>query len=107
MKRGARPGLSPPGPCFVMVEPSMSGPATTGVRQQADTLYVRIRSLALAFVRDDRGQDLIEYALLTVTIALAGAAVWFAMGPAIASAYTTWGTGINNQWETPDPGGGS
>ncbi|PYR33322.1 MAG: hypothetical protein DMF89_08425 [Acidobacteria bacterium] len=69
--------------------------------------YVRVRSLVVAFVCDDHGQDLVEYALLTATIGLAGAAAWFAMSPAIAAAYTTWGTGVNNQWETPNPGGGS
>jgi Flp pilus assembly pilin Flp len=85
----------------------MSGREATGFRQQTDRLYVRLRALAVAFVCDEHGQDLIEYALLTATIGVAGAAVWAAMGPAIAAAYTTWGTGVNNQWETPDPGAGS
>jgi len=85
----------------------MSGRKTKSFRQQADTLYVRMRSFAVRFVCDEHGQDLIEYALLTATVGLAGAGAWFAMSPTIASAYTSWGTGINNQWVTPDPGSGS
>jgi Flp pilus assembly pilin Flp len=47
----------------------------------------RVVALLRHFWADDSGQDLIEYALLTATIGLAGAAVWSAMGVTIGETY--------------------
>ncbi len=54
-------------------------------------------------VVDDGGQDLIEYALLTAFIGLAGAAAFELVATSMSAAYSAWGTGINNLWEPADP----
>lgn len=54
----------------------------------------------------DDGQDLIEYALVTASIGLAGIATWPAISTAIGSAYGTWDADTQSIWETPDPGTG-
>ena len=56
-------------------------------------------------VRDDAGQDLIEYALLTTVVALSVIGVFDLLVNAIATAYGAWNTSANNIWATPDPGG--
>ena len=48
---------------------------------------------------DDNGQDLIEYALLTAAIAFAGLATLRTMRTTMNSAYSNWGTAVNNLWE--------
>jgi Flp pilus assembly pilin Flp len=62
-----------------------------------------IRELFVRFWSDEAGQDLIEYALLTATIGLAGATVWSVMDTAISSTYTSNVDGANEQWESPAP----
>ena len=63
----------------------------------------RICRLILRFWSDEAGQDLIEYALLTATIGLAGAAVWSVMDTAISNTYTGNVDSANMQWESPAP----
>ncbi len=58
------------------------------------------------FIADDRGQDLIEYALLTAALAVAGAATWPIFEAAIGTAYRALDTNTQNLWEPPPPGGG-
>ena len=62
---------------------------------------------ATRLVRDDRGQDLIEYALLTAGIGLAGAAVWPAITTAIGVVYDALDGRTQDLWEVPDPGAGA
>jgi Flp pilus assembly pilin Flp len=57
-------------------------------------------------VGDERGQDLIEYALLTAGIAFAGLAAWPAIVDALGVAYVQLDTQTQNLWEPPNPGGG-
>ena len=52
---------------------------------------------------DETGQDLIEYALLTGAIGLAGVVGVNLLGAAINATYTSWDTGVNNLWEVPAP----
>lgn len=64
-------------------------------------------SLAL-FARlfdDDSGQDLVEYALLTVVVGLAGAAAAPQISNAINFVYGEWVADTNNLWVSPDPAG--
>jgi Flp pilus assembly pilin Flp len=56
---------------------------------------------------DESGQDLIEYALLTVFVGLAGVALWVIIEGRINAAYTSYDSGVQGLWESPDPGGGS
>ena len=56
---------------------------------------------------DDRGQDLIEYALLASIIGIAGVLVFPEMVERMENAYDTWTTGAYNDWCPDDPGGGA
>lgn len=63
--------------------------------------------LFLRLVRDDSGQDIIEYALLTALIGLVGILIWQNIGVGISNAYTGFDTGVQTlSICTPDPGGG-
>ncbi len=66
----------------------------------------RARNLALAFVRDDRGQDVVEYALLTALFGIAAVAAAPALRAAIETAYSLWDTRTQDLWQPPDPGAG-
>lgn len=65
------------------------------------------RSQLVACARDERGQDLIEYALLTAAVGVAGIAVWPLIANSIGSAYRALDTNTQGLWEPPPPGGGS
>jgi Flp pilus assembly pilin Flp len=65
-----------------------------------------MRFLLTRLLRDEHGQDLIEYALLTAGIGLAGIAMWPAITAAIGVAYQAFDSGTQNIWEMPDPGAG-
>jgi Flp pilus assembly pilin Flp len=54
---------------------------------------------------DEQGQDLIEYALLSTFIGLAGIGVFGLITNAISTVYGSWNTETNNIWETPNPAG--
>ena len=53
---------------------------------------------------DESGQDLVEYALLTTFIGLAGVATFAALAPLMGQAYGSWDAGLSGLWEPPDPG---
>jgi Flp pilus assembly pilin Flp len=52
---------------------------------------------------DDRGQDLIEYALLAAIIGIAGSLVLPLVGPKMGNAFTTWGGQVYNTWTPSAP----
>jgi Flp pilus assembly pilin Flp len=54
--------------------------------------------------RDEDGQDVIEYALLTASIGLAGIATWPLIATAIGVTYGRLDTKTQDIWEVPDPG---
>jgi len=54
-------------------------------------------------VADDRGQDLIEYALLAGIIGLAGYLVLPQIGPKMGTAFNQWGGQVYNAWEPAAP----
>jgi Flp pilus assembly pilin Flp len=69
-----------------------------------------VRSAAAVLCRlvdDERGQDVIEYALLTAAVGVVSAATWPVVASAIGTAYTTLESNTHNLWEPPPPGGGS
>jgi Flp pilus assembly pilin Flp len=53
--------------------------------------------------RDDGGQDLIEYALLTGIIAIAGILLFPTIQSKMANAYQDWNDNAQAIWETPPP----
>ncbi len=65
-------------------------------------LLIRVASIRRLIVDED-GQDLIEYALLTGAIGFAGVVGVGLIGLAINAVYSSWDTGVNSLWETPDP----
>lgn len=65
-----------------------------------------MRFLLIRLIRDERGQDIIEYALLTAGIGVVGIAAWPAIADAIGVAYQGFDTGTQDIWEVPDPGTG-
>jgi Flp pilus assembly pilin Flp len=56
---------------------------------------------------DEDGQDLIEYALLTALIAIAGILGFQAIGVAINASYISWDTANQTLWEPPPPTSGN
>ena len=53
---------------------------------------------------EDRGQDLVEYALLAGIICIAGSVILPLIGPKMANAViNVWGTKIYNAWEPAAP----
>jgi Flp pilus assembly pilin Flp len=68
------------------------------------------RRIVSRLLQEERGQDLIEYALVTAGIGLAGIAVWPAITAAVGTVYGTL-VGLEGptqgHWEVPNPGGGT
>jgi Flp pilus assembly pilin Flp len=58
-------------------------------------------------IRDEDGQDLIEYALLSCFIGVCAVVAWTNIPTKIAAAYNNWDSGVQTLGQcTPDPGGG-
>lgn len=66
-----------------------------------------MRGFLSGLLDDDRGQDLLEYALLTAAIGLAATVVFDHMREAIRNTSQSWDQGVNNLWQPSDPGVGS
>lgn len=62
-----------------------------------------MREFILWFVGDEDGQDLVEYAFLTVFVALVGALAFNLIETTIQTVYTGWDLGEQNRWQPPDP----
>jgi len=68
----------------------------------------RITGLLRRLKREDGGQDLIEYALLTIIVTLIGFTIFSAITTKMSSAYVTWGTSVQTNWDPSPPlGSGS
>lgn len=64
-------------------------------------------ALLRALIADERGQDLLEYALLTAAVGVVSAATWPLITSAIGAAYSALESNSQTLWEPPPPGGGS
>jgi len=65
-------------------------------------------ALLRRLIREDGGSDIIEYALLTGSIGLAGLATWPLISSALGVAYSNLDTHTQDIWAPQDPiGGGS
>lgn len=62
-----------------------------------------MRLLLQRLLRDEQGQDLIEYALLTAGIGIVGVAVWPAIIEAVGDAYAGYDRAAQQLWRVPDP----
>ncbi len=56
----------------------------------------RIKQLAIRFAADESGQNLVEYALVVVLVALAAITAMGTVGNSINSAFTKIGTQLNS-----------
>jgi Flp pilus assembly pilin Flp len=61
------------------------------------------RAVAVHFATDDRGQDLIEYALLTAIIGIAGLLALSTISTKMGAAYSGWNTAGQNAWQPCPP----
>jgi Flp pilus assembly pilin Flp len=59
--------------------------------------------LAVQFISDDSAQDLIEYALLTGIIGVAGVLVLSTLSTTMGPAYSGWNTAGQNAWQPCPP----
>jgi pilus assembly protein Flp/PilA len=62
-----------------------------------------VRVLFCRLLREESAQDLIEYALLSAFIGLAGIAAFNGISGAIGSWYGQSNTNLNGIWESPEP----
>ena len=62
-----------------------------------------IVSKVIALWRDDRGVDLIEYALIASVIAIAGVLAFPQIYAKLDSAFSRWGGNVYDAWEPADP----
>jgi Flp pilus assembly pilin Flp len=73
-----------------------------GERQRIGATGV-IRTIA-ALIRDESGQDLLEYALLAGFIGVVGALIFPAIADEMGVAYGAWLSGAEAAWDPPAPG---
>ena len=59
-----------------------------------------------AVVADDRGQDLLEYALLAALVALVAIPAVAAIQAALNTTYVGWNAAMLRCWQMPEPGHG-
>ena len=58
-----------------------------------------------AFIVDERGQDVIEYGLLSAFFGIVCIAVWISIQGALRDAYIGYDTNVQGIWASPNPGG--
>lgn len=68
-------------------------------------MFSGFRAFFVHLFDDDSGQDLVEYALLTMVVGFAGAVAAPLVSDAINYVYGTWVAGTNDLWVSPDPAG--
>ena len=66
-----------------------------------------MKTFVVRLIEDERGQDLIEYVLLTVFVGFAGIAAFPLIEASIQNAYGVFNSEANDLWNSPDPAGGS
>jgi Flp pilus assembly pilin Flp len=62
-----------------------------------------MREICRRFLTDEAAQDLVEYALLSAFIGLAGAAAFGILANTLGTAYGNWNVGVQGLWEPPNP----
>jgi Flp pilus assembly pilin Flp len=66
--------------------------------------FAAIRGIAVRLLVEESAQDLLEYALLTAFIGLAGIAGFNGISAAIGSWYDSSNTAVNDKWRPCNPG---
>jgi Flp pilus assembly pilin Flp len=62
-------------------------------------------SLVRRFVREECGQDVLEYALLAATVAVGAVAGLQFLLSMMGGSYSLSQANVGNEWQTPNPGG--
>ena len=62
-----------------------------------------IKAAAKRVLTDDRGQDLIEYALLTSIIGIAGLLALSSLSGKMGTVYSSWDTAAQDAWQPCPP----
>jgi len=70
-----------------------------------DMFTLSFASALRAFVREENGQDVIEYGLLSAFIGIVAIAVWIGIQANLQAAYIDYDSDVQNLWESPNPGG--
>ena len=69
------------------------------------SFFMTVVRSQLRLLRDESGQDIIEYALLTAIIGIAAIAIWNELATRVGLVYTAADTGVQDLSAcTPDPG---
>jgi Flp pilus assembly pilin Flp len=67
-----------------------------------------MKQLLRRLLLEDSGQDVIEYALLSASVAIMGIAVWQNIGDTLGQKYDAWDGGVAELWDPAPPiSGGS
>jgi Flp pilus assembly pilin Flp len=64
-----------------------------------------LTAMLRALARDESGQDIVEYALLTAFFGLAALAAWTSIRDALGVNYGATTTGVQAIWDPPPPSG--
>jgi Flp pilus assembly pilin Flp len=57
--------------------------------------------LVRRLLREDEGQDLVEYGILTGMVIAIGIVIFTTISTKMGTAYDTWGTQIEDRWVPP------
>ena len=77
-------------------------------RQSGDVAMTAARNIVERLVREDDGQDVIEYALLAAFFGVVGYLAMNGIGNAVLSTYTSWmdpASGVPSLWDPSAPAG--
>ena len=62
-----------------------------------------IRTALRDVVRDRRGADIVEFALLGMLIAIVGIAIWGVIAGDLNTGLTNWDSNVQGIWQPPPP----
>ena len=62
-----------------------------------------VSQLIRRFVREERGQDILEFAILGALIGVAGAAIFPRIETRLSSLFSGWGAAVQDLWIPDDP----
>jgi Flp pilus assembly pilin Flp len=57
------------------------------------------------FIADERGQDVIEYGLLSALFGIVCIVIWVAIQDRLREVYVGYDTNVQDLWQSPPPGG--
>ena len=64
-----------------------------------------MKNLIARFIREEEGQDVIEYGLLSAFFGIVCIAVWLSIEGRLRTSYQNYDSNTQTIWASPDPGG--